>query len=277
MTAGRLARLRRYPVKSMLGEDLDAVAVTERGLFGDRALAVVDGETGRVASAKHPRLWRALLAIAASGAPPETSLRFPDGAAVMTSDPGAGTRLAGFLGREVSLAEVPPPGATLQRAVPEEVLLHGVDAEVAVQESRIGGVAPPGTFFDYAPVHLVTTSTLARLGELSPRGVIQAERYRPNLVVETDGVGFVEAAWAGRRLAVGAEVELEVLVSTPRCSVPTLAHGALPRDLDALRIPAAWSRVEIPGLGEVACVGVYARVARPGRVRRGDEVRLLGD
>ena len=120
MTVGHLGRLRRYPVKSMLGEDLDEVAVTERGLWGDRRLAVVDRATGRVASAKHPRLWRDLLAVAASGGPPDTRLHFPDGVVVRASDPDVHGRLTRFLGREVTLAGTPPAGAVLERAVPEE-------------------------------------------------------------------------------------------------------------------------------------------------------------
>ena len=47
----------RYPVKSMMGEELNAVRVTGRGLLGDRAYALVDAETGMVVSAKNPRKW----------------------------------------------------------------------------------------------------------------------------------------------------------------------------------------------------------------------------
>src|SRR4051794_26061062 len=54
---GQIASLWRYPVKSMQGEELNASAVTERGLLGDRAFALVDASEGRVASAKNPRRW----------------------------------------------------------------------------------------------------------------------------------------------------------------------------------------------------------------------------
>ena len=39
---GSVAALFRYPVKSMLGERLDAATFTERGVEGDRAWAVLD-------------------------------------------------------------------------------------------------------------------------------------------------------------------------------------------------------------------------------------------
>ena len=37
MVVGSVVSLWRYPVKSMMGEELNASVVTERGLFGDRA------------------------------------------------------------------------------------------------------------------------------------------------------------------------------------------------------------------------------------------------
>jgi len=57
---GAVTSLWRYPVKSMQGEELNAADVTPRGLLGDRAFALVDEETGKVASAKNPRRWPTL-------------------------------------------------------------------------------------------------------------------------------------------------------------------------------------------------------------------------
>src|SRR5437867_3817494 len=59
--AGSVVALWRYPVKSMMGEELNSSEVTQRGLLGDRAYALVDAETGKVASAKNPRPWPRLL------------------------------------------------------------------------------------------------------------------------------------------------------------------------------------------------------------------------
>ena len=63
---GTIRALWRYPVKSMLGEELDAVDLSEGGVVGDRAYAIRDRETGKVASAKHPKLWPNLLACRAA-------------------------------------------------------------------------------------------------------------------------------------------------------------------------------------------------------------------
>jgi hypothetical protein len=63
---GTIRAVWRYPVKSMLGEELDAVDLSEGGVVGDRAYALRDRETGKVASAKHPKLWPNLLACRAA-------------------------------------------------------------------------------------------------------------------------------------------------------------------------------------------------------------------
>ena len=277
---GTVAVLRRYPVKSMLGEELRAADVTERGLAGDRALALVHrptnhGETSKVVSAKNPRLWRNMLKLAATSGP-DVKIIFPDGTALASTDPGIEAALSEFLGRPVALATTPPPEASLDRADPEEVLRDGVDAQVRMDViEHVGAAAPDGTFFDYAPLHLITTSTLDRIAELSPRGAIELERYRPNLVIRTLQGGFAENDWVGRDLLIGRELMVRVISRTPRCAIPTLEHGGLPRDTDALRVPAAHNRVSpAHDWRPEPCAGVHGQVIRAGRVELGDEVRL---
>ena len=86
---GQISALHRYPVKSMQGEALEESWANERGLLGDRAWGVVDQSTGKIASAKQPRLWRRLLECHArftepprAGQPlPAVQITTPDGAA----------------------------------------------------------------------------------------------------------------------------------------------------------------------------------------------------
>jgi uncharacterized protein YcbX len=282
---GTVAMLRRYPVKSMLGEEVPASDVTGRGLAHDRALALVHLQTGKVASAKDPRLWRGLLKLAAAveagpgdgvhvaGASVRVTL--PDGETRWSDDPGIDAILSEALGHPVTLTGTPPPGAALDRAVPQEVLRLGVRARVAVETGRLGGGSPAGTFFDFAPIHLLTSSTLERIAELSPRGVAEVERYRPNIVVRTAAPGFTENDWAGHSLRIGGELTLRVMSRTPRCAIPTLEHAELPRDTDALRVLAEHNRViPVEPLAPMPCAGVYAQVLQPGRIRVGDVVRL---
>jgi uncharacterized protein YcbX len=272
---GTVAAVCRYPVKSMLGEDLPAGDVTMAGLAGDRVLGLVHRETGKVASAKNPRTWRRLLMLRAACREGAVTITFPGGAAMTGTGPAVDAALSEFLGQPVTLADTPPPDAALDRAVPEEVLRDGVRALVNVEVSHIGGASAGENFVDFAPLHLLTTSTLDRIGALSPRGTVEAERYRPNIVIRAVAPGFAENDWAGRDLRIGPGLVIRVIARTPRCAVPTLEHGELPRDLDALRVPAAHNRVSaMADLGPQPCAGVYAQVLRPGPVSLGDTVRL---
>jgi uncharacterized protein YcbX len=271
---GTLALLRRYPVKSMLGEDLRACDVTGRGLAGDRVMALVHRETGKIVSAKNPRLWRDMLKLAAACGP-DVKIAFPDGTVLEGTDPGIHAALSKFLGQTVTLAGTPPPGARLDRADPEQVLRDGIEAQVRVETGQLGGASPEGTFFDFAPLHLLTTSTLKRIGSLSPRGSVEPERYRPNMVIRAPARGFAENDWTGRDLHIGSDLVVRVIARSPRCAIPTLEHGDLPRDRDALRVPAAHNRISpLDDMGPQPCAGVYAQVLRPGRVQVGDIVRL---
>lgn len=271
---GSVTRLRRYPVKSMLGEELPASDVTDRGLDHDRGLALIHRTTGKVASAKNPRLWRGLLTLSAVVTAGGVQITLPDGKTVGSADPGVDAILSDALGQPVTLAARPPADAALDRAVPEEVLRLGVTAPVAVETGQLGAGAPPGTFFDFAPIHLITSSTLDRIARLHPRGSAEAERYRPNIVIAAAAPGFTENDWVGRDLRIGRELTLRVIARTPRCAIPTLAHGDRPRDADALRVLAEHNRVTpIDSLAAQPCAGVYARVLRPGRIGLGDAVR----
>lgn len=287
---GTVAVLRRYPVKSLRGEDLPVAEVGAHGVAGDRTHAVVDRRTGKVGSAKNPRLWRALLTMSATACPngppgdggaPEVSITLPSGATVSSRDARVDELLSEVLGRPVRLADELPPGAEIERADPLSVLAHGVDAEVPIVvgslDRREGHPGRPLSFVDYAPVHLLTSATLDRIRNLHPGGAVDLRRYRPNLVVRTapGAAGFVENRWVGRCLRIGAQLVVRVVVNTPRCAIPTLAHGELPRDTNALRVLADHNRLPVPDRGELACAGVYAQVVEPGTIRHGDQVSLL--
>ena len=253
----------RYPVKSMLGERLAEGEVTEAGVTGDRCVAVVDEQTGTVASAKQPRLWRALLSASAELVDGAVQVQLPGQPVLSLDDPQAQDRLSTFLGRRVRTSSTPWPGAAIDRAEPEEVLQEGLDAEVDSPGLVLGEAVPDATFLDYAPLHLITTATLEHLGA-------EAARYRPNLVLRTPPgtAPYGETGWVGSILTVG-DVVLRVTVPTPRCAVPVLAHGSLPPDPSALRRLVAENRVDVEGFGVLPCAGAYASVERGGRIATG--------
>ncbi len=278
---GSAVSLWRYPVKSMLGEELNAAEVTKRGLSGDRAYALVDSSDGKVASAKNPRKWPRLFDFRAALADaPKTSVRvppvritLPDGTMVTSEQADLHQILSKVLNREVTLraimhgqeevverASPDVPTATAEEYWPD---IEGLDYRDTVTDFGL----PEGTFFDCAVVHLLTTATLDRLRLLYPQGRFEVRRFRPNIVVETgDGEkDFVENAWIGQVLAIGEVVRLSVTGPCARCVMTTLPQSDLPKDTGILRTAAQYNR---------ANVGVYASVLEGGKVRRGDSVRL---
>ncbi|WP_280462713.1 MOSC domain-containing protein [Nocardia carnea] len=264
----QVTTLRRYPVKSMLGEDVPELVVDERGALGDRALAVIDTATGRVATAKQPRLWRQLLQCSATGAPGRVRITLPDGRTTGIDSGDAARWLSELLDREVHLADRRLDGAEMERADPEEVLAQGVDAASNYVTGPVAGATPGTSFVDYAPLHVITTATLDRLD-------IEAVRYRPNLIVTTppEFPPFGENGWVGKELSIG-EVRLSAITATPRCAVPTLEHGDLPRSPEAVRRPMAENRVDvaIPGRGALPCAGVYLTALQGGTISTGDRL-----
>src|SRR6266513_5450147 len=93
MNPASVVSLWRYPVKSMMGEELNAAEFTERGLLGDRAYALVDNSDGKAATAKNPRKWPRLFDFRATlveparaeAKVPPVRIALPDGTTV-TSD-----------------------------------------------------------------------------------------------------------------------------------------------------------------------------------------------
>lgn len=270
---GTVTRLRRYPVKSMLGEDVPHSDVGAAGLTHDRRFALIHPSTGKVASAKKPRTWRALPTLSARVQDSTVRITFPDGSSILAANPGADDALSTFLGQPVTLTSTPPRDAALDRAVPEEVLRAGIAADVPVTTIRIADISPAGTFFDFAPLHLITSSTLAQVAAHIPAGIVHAERYRPNIVIATLTPGFTENDWYDHDLRIGADLVIRVVARTPRCAIPTLQHGPLPRDPEALRVLANHNRVmPMDDTVPEPCAGVYATVLNPGHIGEGDPV-----
>jgi uncharacterized protein YcbX len=290
MVAMTVASLWRYPVKSMQGESVTSTDVLAGGLVGDRAFALIDTSSGKVVSAKHPRKWARVLDCAAAfveppdagGPVPPARLTLPDGSEVRTDAPGVDDVLSAALGAPVHLATVAPDGGTLEEVWPlvddlapsEFIEQTTVDHEASgepVSDIRMAMAAPPGTFFDLAEVHLLTTATLERLGRAYPEGRFDPRRYRPNVLVAVEADAFVENEWTGGTVTLG-DVDVHIDLPTMRCVMTTLAQPGLPRDVGVLRTVARQNRVDIPGLGRWACAGSYGTVRTPGSVRVGDSV-----
>jgi uncharacterized protein YcbX len=278
---GTVASLWRYPVKSMRGEELTATEVTEQGLLGDRAYALIDGADGKVATAKNPGKWPTLFGFHATfidqpkpgGTGAAVRITLPDGATVTSSARDCNQILSTLLKRTVTLASAQNGQVTaVQSSSPiswtgkaEEYWpdIEGRDHRDAVTDFAM----PPGTFFDGATVHLVTSATLNRLGELYPQGRFEVPHFRPNILVEMPAreTGFVEQAWMGQTLSIGNDVRLKISGPCARCVMTTLPQGDLPKDSGILRTAVQHNH------GHVGC---YATVVQGGTIQRGDRVEI---
>jgi uncharacterized protein YcbX len=289
---GTIRSLWRYPVKSMLGEELDAVDLSEGGVVGDRVYALRDRETGKVASAKHPKLWPNLLACRAAFVDatrpddelPPVRIELADGNVVLSDADDVDGVLSRFFGRDVELAHAAQNGYTIDQYHPDEENYDPDGHRDEVVEARLGaaffnerGLAsavPEGSFFDLYPLSVLTTSSLDQLGELEPQSRFDARRFRMNVIVETPARGFVENEWLGRRLAIGDDVRIGVALPDPRCVMPSLAQEDLPKDSGILKALVQHNRIDVAGT-LYPCAGVYAVAEATGAVRRDDPVSLV--
>jgi uncharacterized protein YcbX len=285
---GRVSKIQRFPVKSMLGEELDDVWADARGLRGDRAYAVVDVETGRVASAKHPRRWAGLLACrarfveppTAGGPMPAVRIDLPDGSSVTSDDERVHDVLSALLGRQVRLASSAAPESTYDDYWPD---LEGVSPDGhrdAFTRERIAPMAPKGTFFDMSAFHLVSSASLRALARALPASAITVARFRPNFVIDAGPVepGFVENTWVKRVMHVGETLAMKMLIPTMRCVMTTLAQQTLPDDPEVLRGLVRENLALVPDGKRYPCLGIYGSLARNlssgGRVQLGDLCQL---
>ena len=265
---GSVVSLWQYPVKSMMGQELNATEVTERGLLGDRAYALIDRADGKAATAKNPRKWPHLFDFRATfiepprvaAKIPPVRIALPDGTTVTSDQGDLNQILSKTLNREVTLRAAQHGAVNAEEYWPD---MEGLDHRDTVTDFTL----PEGTFFDCAMVHLLTTATLDRLRELYPQGRFEVRRFRPNIVLQlaSGEKGFTENAWVGHTLAIGTAVRLNITGPCGRCVMTTLAQGDLSKDPGILRTAAQHNQVN---------VGVYAAVARGGTIRRGDPARI---
>jgi uncharacterized protein YcbX len=289
---GSVAELWRFPVKSMRGEQLQEAAVTEGGVLGDRAYALIETDTGKVVSAKSVKQFPDLLNCKADfveppqkdGDTPPVQISLPDGTVLRSDSLGVDRALSMYFKRNVALRRSAPEDFTIDQYHPD---VEGADPggnRDTVVPQKLGSAlfaslgmespVPVGSFFDVFPMSVLTSSTLARLSELQPEVRFDRRRFRMNVIVKTERPGFIENDWVGHGLGLGDAALLSVALLDPRCVMTTLAQDDLPKDTDVLRTLVRHNRIQLGELGKFPCAGVYAVIAAPGTVRTGDRVVL---
>lgn len=240
MPAGTVASLHRWPVKSLAGEDAEALRLDPRGVAGDRAHALYDvfkDEPRRLTVRQAPGLlrWRAVYAEApgdalAPDAVPRLTLTAPTGATFAWDDPALARALSDDLGRAV----------TLRR---DEALMQDLDDSVLI----------------------TTQATLQAVGAALGDDALDLRRFRTNVHVVLDDVpAFAENDWEGRTLTIG-DVTLDLLHPCVRCVIPTRDPDTTVKDPNILK----WLTRHREGL-----FGINARMRGSGRIAVGDPVEL---
>lgn len=302
MLVGTVRSLHRYPFKSMDGEDLTDIEMGPRGIPADRIFALRDEVRGEIRGAKN---WPVLMLCSAAHRDGQLVVRLPEdareyGVATEREKGELSEALSALIGTRVRVYPLVPasnrdhyrrkiPGSrlgglvgrsrTLALGIQRAAAMLGADYELREAFGREPGeslpdltvfppelfefVSPPGTYFDAYPIHIVTSATIRRLEQLDSNVDWNVRRFRPNLVLETDRDD--ELAWSGRELAIG-EVVLRCEMPTPRCSMVMQPQRGVDKDPRVLR-------TIVRELDH--CVGLYASVKTPGRVRRGDLAKLL--
>jgi uncharacterized protein YcbX len=183
-------------------------------------------------------------------------LMLPTGETCHGPGPDTDKALSRWLGKPVTLvssAQVPPGRA--------EFFADATDDSSEVLEWTM----PGGRFVDASPLLVLTTASLRAGALLYQKGDWQVRRFRPNLVVDALGDGWVEDAWYGRtELRIGTAL-LRPQEPCARCTMVTRPQPGIDEDRDIFRTIARHRR----GL-----FGAWTAVSSPGTIRVGDPVTM---
>ncbi|MFN3718324.1 MAG: MOSC domain-containing protein [Rhizobium rhizophilum] len=234
---GRVREVWRYPVSSLGGEALASITVSPEGIEGDRRFALFDPDTGLAAAPEKETRWRPALFITASQ--PATGLpvlRFADGAEHALDDGALPDRLAEHFGFPVAVG-----------------IIGEGDLRFPVVSNR----------YKPAPLHLVTTASLNALAETARLPPLDARRFRPSVLIETEeGEGFLENGWLDHVVRIGV-ADIRVTEASRRCGMTLVAQPGLSEEPDVLRGIMRHNKRNL---------GVYATPAEPITLSVGDPV-----
>lgn len=280
MKVGTVQSIWRYPVKGMAGEPLSRCWLDANGLQGDRTWAVQDVKRREIQSCKfRPELLRCRAGTLNDGS---VSITFPGGETLRSDDPEASERVSQLVGHNSLLQARRPASdkdfyrrfkkdnhtwleelkATFERE-PGEPLPDLDNLPKDMQEY----VSVVGSFFLVSPLHILTTASLAQMKALNPGSDWHLERFRPNIVIDTDPAiqGLAEQHWLDHKIQIG-KITIDCNATAPRCGAVIRKQGALPQDKSILRNIVREADQNL---------GIYGNAPKGGEIKVGDDVLLL--
>jgi hypothetical protein len=222
------------------------------GVDGDRMWGIQDRSDGRVLTARRePRLLFASSRVA--GGIPVITL--PDGQELTGIGPATDAALSAWLAKPVTLVAA----AETDAARAEYFADATDDASRAIEWTM-----PKGRFVDAFPVLVMTTAGLRGGASAHSSGSWDVRRFRPNILIELDGEGWLEDAWAERRLSVGS-TQLAPRRRCIRCTMVNRAQPGLEKDVNI------YKTLHRTHGGEA---GMWTQVVQPGTLSEGDSVQV---
>jgi MOSC domain-containing protein len=260
-TVGRVARIRRHPVKSMGGENLQEGFIGFPGLYGDRIFAFTSSAGRKGFPFFNASKQSAMLRYRPRFRDRDKAARPKNLADAESVAPGA-TPLYGD--RDELMVDVETPSGDLV-SVDDPALVRELVSGLG-REHSLTLVRSDRALTDCRPISLISLQTVRQL-EAQIGTSIDERRFRANLYMDLEsGGGFGEDAFVGRTLRLGSKATISVVERDPRCTMITLDPDTSESSPEILReVVKAHSNM----------TGVYAAVLVEGTVRTGDVIELL--
>jgi uncharacterized protein YcbX len=227
--------------------------LVDDGVEGDRLWGIQDRSDGRILTARRePRLLFASSRLVEHDLPVIT---LPDGQELAGTGPVTDAALSAWLGKPVTLV-----AASESAAARAEYFADATDD----RSRAIEWTLPKGRFVDAYPVLVITAAGLRGGAAAYPAGAWDVRRFRPNILIQLDGEGWLEDAWEGRQLNVGS-ARLLPRERCERCTMVNRAQPGLDRDVNMFK---TLHRTH----GDKA--GMWTQVLQPGSISEGDVVEV---
>jgi len=256
---GKVDSLWRYPVKSMLGEELDEAFAGFPGIYGDRVFAFRSSANHKGFPYLTARDQRRLLQY-------RPRFRFPDKAARPVNLIEAESKNANPLSADLAELVVDvetPDGKTLAIEDPALIELLRVDID---QKHEVTLMQSQRAMTDCRPVSIFSLQSAQQLAE-ETGAPVDKRRFRANVYVDlATSKGFAENELVGRSIRIGLKAVITILERDPRCVIITLDPDT------GEQAPAILKKVARAHDG---MAGVYGAVLVEGMLRKGDPIELV--
>lgn len=274
---GTVKYIIRYPIKSLGGEYIDETNVDENGIEGDRTYAFKDEDTGLIVSTKNPKKWKKIIELSAFFKKKKLVVKNYELNELFVDKEKIEGHIHKLTSKKVTLITTTD---VTNRQIREADRSPVDKLGTVINQEPLALASKEKHFFDFAPIHILTTASLKKINSFYKEGNFGIARFRPNLVVDTgEQIDFVENDWIGKQIKIGEHLTIKIIEPCPRCVVTTLKQGKMKRDINILKTiveySAAQSHTFFPGKTLKGVLGVYGVIEKSGTIKTGDQAKLM--